>query len=293
MKFLWGWLICGIAITTVAAMGVHAFMSGPLHVPYPYSYPHKGWAVFPDVLVSTFAAVVVAPLLDNRFQKLSVNSRCILFFLLLSTIKESLFRAAFMDIMNSHSIVYPVVQALPRLLSIAVTACLIVLSQSRSSGHLAKIITAVVISVFVFFVFGPVTDAVFAHVLNSISWMSSLSLYEPPYDYHILVPAYLSFLEPVFAAFFLAGLSWSGLPARSARRVLVFTVLILALKGPMLKPLFAIRLVHAPVVMAFLSEGQFSVEAVTLGLLTALTWTVVGRSAIPRIGGNPVNLASK
>ena len=126
--------------------------------------------------------------------------------LLLATTKEALFRAAFMNIMNSTSILYLIVQALPRLIALAVTVPLLVFSAAYTTKEWAKWLGAIAISMLVFFLWEPLINLSFDRLLASIAWMSGLSLYEPPYDCHILIPAYLSFVEPVIASFVVAAL---------------------------------------------------------------------------------------
>ena len=200
-----------------------------------------------------------------------------MFFLLLATIKESLFRAAFMDIVNSTSVVYPIVQALPKLISLAITAASAVYSATFTRKQWTKWVAALVISAFTFFICQPIINALFDRLLTALAWMSGPSLYNPPYDYHILIPAYLSFLEPVIAAFFMAALIWKNLPASITLRILAFTSLVLALKGPALKPFINIHFANSGALKAMLSEGQFSFEAITLGALTAITWAIASR----------------
>ena len=185
---------------------------GPLHIPYPYKYPYTGRPVFPDVFVLTLAALYLVQLLDTRFQRLSIGRRCLILFLLLATVKGALFRAAFMNIMNSTSIIYSIVQALPNLIALAVTAAFVVFSAAYPKKGWTRWFLALVISVFVFFVWDPFLNLAFSRLLASIAWMSGPSLYDPPYHYHILIPAYLSFLEPVIASFFMASLVWKNLP---------------------------------------------------------------------------------
>ena len=127
---------------------------------------------------------------------------------------------------DSSSVIYPLITVLPKLLVLGISACLIVLVSNRTAGYWKKWSAALVISAFVFFLCKPVLDSVFNTILVSLSARSSPSLYDPPYDYHILIPAYLSFLEPVIATFFAAALAWNRLPTQPLRRIALFTLLI-------------------------------------------------------------------
>lgn len=281
MNVRWPVVAFGLVLTTVLALTVHAVMLQGLHVPYPFNYPRHGWPKYPDFFVFTAVALYTVRLLDQRFQRLSAGGKTLMFFLLLATLKESLFRAAFMNIVNSNSVLYPVVQAMPKLITFAITAACIVLSARLTQTRWSRWAAAVAISLLVFFLCQPLINVVFDPLLGSLAWRSGPSLYDPPYDYHILIPAYLSFLEPVIASFFLAALVWKELPTGTAARIGVFTFLILGLKGPVFEPILNIHFAHTGPLTAFLSEAQFSFESITLGLLTALTWEVASRQPAP------------
>ena len=94
-KVLWWRAVAGMLVTTVVSLSLHAVMLQGLHVPYPYMYPKAGWAAYPRVFFSVLGAMYLYPRLDWRFARLSIPLRCLMLFLLLTTIRE-----AFMNIMN-------------------------------------------------------------------------------------------------------------------------------------------------------------------------------------------------
>ena len=53
----------------------------------------------------------------------------------------------------------------------------------------------------------------------------------PPYGPGVLIPAYLTYAEPVVACCVMAWLSWGSLSQRPALRIARFTVLMVFLKG--------------------------------------------------------------
>jgi hypothetical protein len=53
----------------------------------------------------------------------------------------------------------------------------------------------------VFLVCLPLASGIFAGLLHRISYLDGVNRYNPPYDYHITIPAYLTFIEPVIGSF--------------------------------------------------------------------------------------------
>ena len=273
-RVLWLRVILGILVTAIISLSVHAVMLQVLHVPYPYGYPTAGWPAYPRAFFSTLGALYLYPKLDQRFARLSTTLRCFMFFLLLASIRETLFRAAFMNIMNSSSVFYPIVEVIPKLLPIAIIASLVVLYSTSSTPAWTRWAAALIISASVFFLC-TLINSVFDKILGSIAGMASPGLYDPPYDYHILIPAYLSFLEPVIATFFAAALTWNRLPRQRTARIAAFTLLIFLIKGPVVEPIIHIWFSHFKPLVAMLSMAQFSFEALLLGLLVSVFWSIV------------------
>ena len=93
-----------------------------------------------------------------------------------------------------------------------------------------------------------------------------------PYGANVLVPAYLTFLEPVIACFAAAALAWGKLSRSRAVRYLQFTLLILAVKNQLLTPFIYVAFAKIPALSALASEGQFALEALALAMLTCVSW---------------------
>jgi hypothetical protein len=89
---------------------------------------------------------------------------------------------------------------------------------------------------------------------------------------HVLIPAYLTYVEPVIAALLIAALVWDNLSSRAPLRILQFTLLLLLIRHH----LFALAIypfyTKASTTTALLSMGQFTLETITLSLMTTLTW---------------------
>ena len=142
-----------------------------------------------------------------------------------------------MDMINAKPVtVYPIVQWLPKLVPFAVLAAIIVSSATLMHSTWRKVFGAVLIGGLVFYVVKVPTDGVFAHILASIEYLDPANRFNPPYDYHIVIPAYFSFAEPVAASFAVGLLTWDQLSRHSLTRIAQLALLILLAHGPVFRP---------------------------------------------------------
>ncbi|WP_158915812.1 hypothetical protein [Caulobacter sp. S45] len=278
----WPKLLVGVLVTTVLSLSVHVVMLQNFHVPYPDKLQRSGWPAYPDWFCITLAIIYLYNFMRERFAGISIVVRCLAVFVLISMVRETLFRAPIMDLADTVSMtIYPIVKVLPKLLLLAILACCAVASAPYSKSAWRKWTMALILSAVVFWFCKPVIDTIFGQILKSISYLDSPVSYQPPYDYHIEIPAYLTFLEPVIASFVVGILAWSQLSSRPAMRALQLTLLILLLKGPALAPITYAFYSGLDPVTSLLSVGQFSLESLALGVLTTATLTLCIRRRYP------------
>ena len=271
----WSVLVPGFIVTMVAALSVHAVMLDYLHVPYPYALPHTGWSAFPDFVALGCAAVAIHALTQPKLGARTQATRILVLFLLIGGLKETLFRDVFMGVINSKPVtVYPFVQWLPKLAPLAALAAIIVWSGALMTSTPQKVLGAILISTFVFFAVKGPADGVASHILAAIEYLDPKNRFNPPYDYHILIPAYLSFAEPVAASFAVGLLIWDRSSSRPLLRIAQLASLILLAHGPVFRPFINILYANTDAGTAMLSVGQFSFESIALGVLTGIVITL-------------------
>jgi hypothetical protein len=138
--------------------------------------------------------------------------------------------------------------------------------------HLVQIVASIALYALVFIACKPLIEHAFAPVINHFSYLAHDEVYGPPYGMHVLIPAYLTYVEPVIAALLIAALVWDNLSSRAPLRILQFTLLLLLIRHH----LFALAIyplyMKASTTTALLSMGQFTLETITLSLMTTLTW---------------------
>ncbi len=263
-----------LVVTMVASLSVHAAMIQYLHVPYPYTLPRAGWSVFPDFVAMSCATVAIYAPARPRLEPLGSATRILVLFLLVGGLNEELFRDVYMNMINARPVtIYPVVQWLPKLVPLAALAASVVWSSALMPTTLRKVFGGILVGSLVFMI-KTATDSVFAHLLASIEYLDPANRFDPPYDYHILIPAYLSFAEPVAASFAVGLLAWDRLSRHAPTRNAQLAMLILLATGPVFKPFINILYARTDAATAMLSVGQFSFESIALGVLTALSLAV-------------------
>ena len=122
-----------------------------------------------------------------------------------------------------------------------------------------KIDCGFVLSSIDFLVCKPLAALAFQPLLRSVQYLWHDGRYSPPYDWHILLPAYATYIEPVTACFAAAFLIWNNLSLRPAMRLAQFTVLILFMRGSILRPF--IYAFHHPGAPAAFHRERRSVHA--------------------------------
>jgi hypothetical protein len=270
--FSWPILIVGAIVTMVLSLSVHAVMLQGLHVPYPYNFPHTGWARFPDGILSVFGAIYLSAHLPQSIRKCGFGPRWAVLFLLLATIHETLFRDPFMEFINlSNFTLYPFLDNIPKLVPLAVIAIGVESWTSRERSFRSNLVAAALLAASVGLLVKPFATYAFAGVIHFTQTQEGHQRYGLPYDWHILLPAYLTFFEPVIAAFVIGLAIRHKLPPTPLARLGITSALILALKGPVFAPLVNIHYANTGALTAVLSYAQFTFETMALGILTATT----------------------
>lgn len=118
----------------------------------------------------------------------------------------------------------------------------------------------------------------FQPFMQHLAYLAHDEIYRPPYDWHVDLPSYISFSEPVMAGFIVALLIWDQLSGRPVLRLCQFATLVMAKDRDLLGPLvYALSQPQHPV-FATISFGQFWLQDLVQATLTGLVWTLMERS---------------
>jgi hypothetical protein len=243
-----------------------------LHVPYPAGFPHTGLGTWLNTAPSVFGALLIYTLSSSSFHRRPFIIRCLALFLLLTMLQELFFRAPIMDSVVTTAWTFSFLSNVSRLLVWFLLAILIVAIAPFLKNLALKIIASIALYPAVFLAAKPLIDRAFAPILQHFSNLSHDEVYGLPYGMHVLVPAYLSYAEPVIACILIAALVWDNLAPRLPLRLLQFALIILLVRHVLLAPFIFPFYAKMPATTALFSMSQFTFEAITLAILSALTW---------------------
>jgi hypothetical protein len=277
-------LILGILLTGFLSLSLHAVMLQLLGIPYPSVAIDAPLAKFiSSSVLGLLGLIYLAELSLPALATRSFAVRSGVIFVLGTALTESLFRGPFMEGYCSDSLAWAFISNLPKMLSAALLAVAVVAVTPRLPRFWQKVLAAAILGALSMYVLKPLIGALSKAPLEALSFMSHAEWCELPYGANVLVPAYLSFIEPVLAAVAAAALVWDRLSGRPLVRLLQFALLILLIKRQLLAAFIYMAYSGTPPLSGLASMGQFSLEALALALLAGLTWAWArhGSSGVP------------
>ncbi|MET3551243.1 MULTISPECIES: hypothetical protein [Burkholderia] len=270
-----GRLAIGMCVATVLSLSVHAVMLQLFHAPYPgASLGSKLPAVVNDA-VMIYAASWLYRSLCLSLPLRSPLCRITVLFVILACLNETLrgwFMNGYCSTPWTTSWLY---ETFTSLRGIAYYAAASVMSAAiyRCRQRSGRIVAAVLLALLLNFVLMSRLASVLSIVLAYVESLAPTGgRCQMPYGPEVLIPAYLSFVEPAIASLFCVAFTWRYSSARRCAFAWQFAVLVLALKKQLLMAYVYAIYAPMPAWTALASMGQFTLEAAALGLLTAVAW---------------------
>src|SRR3990167_566894 len=277
-------IIIALAIIMTAIISVSAhvlilqyFQPPQLHIPSHFNLIIGLFIRFGMVVAALFIYICSR----NYWVKIHPAYRIILFAILLMALTEQLLRDSIMQIIVGTPWKYQIVSSIPLYLTyfiISLTTCLFFekIIMIRHLRFLVYLIYAIIVTALLIF-FMNVAKNIITPILNHLLQPAQSGLH-PPYGMHVLIPAYITFLEPTIATFIIFGLI--------NKKLSFFNTL---LKGLIMAGIIIV--IHAgiySIIQIIYSEGnifyrtfyygQFLWEYLALGLLTAYSFTHLSAS---------------
>lgn len=268
---IWLTIICIAFI----ALSVHVVMMEVFDIPYP-DVPQKTGYLIDISSYLRHAGVLFSALwlylLSGRQPK---TKRQIIYEILGSTllllmVNESLLRGPIMNAIGSGSyawLFFFTHQLLPDIFYyLAIALAVIVINR-----HIVKSWKKIAAVLF--------ATGLLLSVVMPLGWQSTgflLTFVAPPIigpqpnGASLLIPAYLTYIEAALACFVIAWLTWPKLAKTSPYPIALFSSLIMLLTHRFFELFIYPFYASLPPSIALLSIGQFSLEGMVLGLLTAL-----------------------
>lgn len=279
------WIALAGSACVIAALslGVHDMMLTRLGVPYPNVDAVPVWARFVDTAVRVAGLVWLCRIARPVLHRMSTPGGAALVGAMIVLLNENL-RVLAVSTYLTHGWLASrwLFTLLDRLPSAGTAffhgAAATVIARYYGWGRKTVLTVAVLlVTVIATFALQPSLRALASATERALGLTEPAELYALPYPAHVYAVIYSTFIEPTIAAFVLAALVWTNLTGSSARRVLIFVVLILLVRGRIVTELLFSFWVPLPLGLAFLSEGQFFLETFVLALLTGAAWASVER----------------
>ncbi|GBQ96627.1 hypothetical protein AA23498_2688 [Acetobacter nitrogenifigens DSM 23921 = NBRC 105050] len=267
----WKTLLPGVVISGACALSIHVVMLQVLGVSFPDTRSTPVWThmlIEISAITATCAFYGLArPVLGKGGLILSTVA-----LFALTAMEHETVRGIIMNGVVTTAWLYPILQALPGLFLLFTSAALVVFSGELAQGRWVWPVAGAAIGFFVHFAVAPLVESVSSPLLSSLSYLGHKDVYSIPYGWNVLVPAYVSYLEPAVATVIMAALVWDRLSKRILVRLAQFVIIVLFMDGVALRWFLYAPFSSSPLGEAVLSESQFLFEATVLALLSGLTW---------------------
>jgi len=258
-------------VTLILSLSVHVSMLQVFRIPFPDFEGVGLWARLCNTALAIFALIVACGAAQPRLGRFSKSAQCIIIFLLYAMLKESL-RGILMNGVVTTAWGFDVVAALPGLAYAFVLSSLVVFLTPALRSLWTRVGGAAVLTGITTFAIRPALGILFAPALKAVAHLDHPEVYAFPYGWQVLIPAYMTYAEPVIACMCFAFLVWGLLSAKIGVRILEFCFLILSIRGMLLPTFLYSFYSKLKLPMAMLSESQFLLETLALAALTAIVW---------------------
>jgi hypothetical protein len=266
-------LTLALVLTAFISVSIHIvilqfFQAPPLQA-YPLVYQYIGYIIRFGTVIATMFIYFCS---KEYWLNFSLTLRVILFAMLILALTENLLRNSIMQIIIGIPWLYQLIKATTTytsylFLSLIICTCMQAISKQKNYIFIKYVMLAVI------------TTGLFYHANNFLHYgMHNLLLYvtqpqQPlstlPYNMHILISAYITYLEPTLAAFIVFFLIKNKLQSYSTlMQGLILSAIIITIHAGFAS-LFEIIFSQGNIVYRLFYYGQFIWEYLSLGVLTA------------------------
>ena len=278
----WARLLTVMTVAGICALSVHAILLQVFNVPFPDARFDAKLPRYFAKAICLFALIIFLRSAVANEQS-SFLRRFAIAFLVYASLSEAILRAAFMEGYCTDAWLYAFIANLQRLVPLALASGMIAFASPKLDRVWKCCVAAVAISALVQFQLAPLTVSAFQGVMQSIAAYAPTGEWcKLPYGPDVLIPAYLTFVEPALGCLVAAALCWDQLAGGEVHRLIWFTLLIVALKNQLLTPFIYMAYAKMPALAALASEGQFALEAITLGAVTGAGWIFIRRTLLTK-----------
>lgn len=279
----WLLILASACVICCIALGVHDFMLTRLRIPYPNASAVPTWAKYLDVTIRIVSLTWLACIARPTVGRMTYVKEAMLLGLTLMSLHETL-RVFLIDIVLTngwrHSQwLFVLVDSIPSaVLWVFYGAWAALIARLLRHSTLTKVFR-VMIAVGAaaaavaggMFVLKPWLQVLALHIQSAFHLPDPVQIYFEPYPAHVNWIIYGTFIEATCAALILILLVWPGLTGSVFRKICQCSVFLLLIRGRFVSSLLFSFWLPGSRHLAFLSESQFFLETLLLGML----WGIV------------------
>lgn len=272
-----------IILTSAIALSAHALILHYFHAPAMNINPKLNELIGFIIRFATVIGTIMIYLLSRKhWESINPFYSVILFATLIMALTEQFLRSPIMEIVAGVPWEYQMLSTIPTYvgyLSLSFLICMFIplLSEKREFTFFKYIVFAVIATAVIFFI-KKITTYIVSPLVALAPQIDPSKLIHPPYGIDIMLPAYITFLEPTIASFIVFYLINDKLTAFTTfTKGLIMGGLIIIIHGGIYS-IVQIAASEGNIPYRIFYYGQFLWEYLVLGVLTAYSFTFLKRS---------------
>lgn len=275
-------LIISIILTSIIALSAHALILHYFNPPVINIDPKLNQVIgFVIRFAMVIAAIFIYLLSKETWENIKPLYRVILFALLILALTEQLFRISIMEIVTGVPWAYQAISTILSYISFLTLSLLVFLFLPIISGKkysFFKYILFAVLTTAILFFIKQLTQYCLAPLLALVTQIDLSKLIHPPYGMDVMIPAYITFLEPTIACFILFHLIKNNIDNYTIlSKGLILGGLLILIHGGIYS-LVQIVCSEGNIFYRIFYYGQFLWEYLVLGILTAYSFALLENS---------------
>jgi hypothetical protein len=280
-------LITFIVLTSIIALSAHALILHYFNPPVINIDPELNQVIgFIIRFAMVIGAILIYLLSKETWKNIKPFYSVILFAVLIMALTEQLFRSPMMEIVAGVPWAYQALSTIPSYISFLTLSLLIflflpVIARKNKFNLLKYIFFAALTTAILFFIRKLANDFL-SPLLALVPQIDMTKLIHPPYGMDVMIPAYITFLEPTIACFVLFYLIKNNVGNfNTLSKGLIIGGLLILIHGGIYS-LVQIAYSEGNILYRVFYYGQFLWEYLALGILTAYSFVLLGSSRHPQ-----------
>jgi hypothetical protein len=259
--------------TGLVSLSIHVALQQLAGVPYPDVRTVPSWAKFLRPAGEYAALIAVWWMARETLLRRHVGLRVLLVAAAYAMCKETV-RGAVMNGVVTTAFGFHFLSLLPALATFLMMTALSGIAAWLPRRDWVLVGAGLLLALIQAFAVSPAIAGSLGAWVSAFSGLDHAEVYAMPYGAHVLVPAYVTYVEPVLGSLLICALIWRACGSTLARRLLMFALVLEFLTGEIVPPVVWSFFGERPWPIGFASMAQFTLEHLVLALGVGLSWHV-------------------